>query len=57
MVNLIRYNATGILKPSKEASIKVFKDLLQTAGIETTRRFSFGEDIEAACGQLAAKPS
>lgn len=55
MVNLIRYNATGIFKPSKEEAIKAFKDILQTSGIETTRRYSFGEDIEAACGQLAAR--
>lgn len=57
MVNLIRYNATGVFKPSNEAVIKKFKDLLAEAEIETTRRYSFGEDIEAACGQLSASSS
>ncbi len=55
MVNLIKYNATGDFKPSPEEKIKRFKNLLQRAGIETTQRHSFGEDIAAACGQLAAK--
>lgn len=55
MVNLIRYNPTGTFEPSSPATIKRFKNLLLREGIKVTQRYSFGQDIEAACGQLAAK--
>lgn len=55
MVNLITYNPTGDFEPSTRIQIGRFKQVLQNQGIETTQRYSFGQDIEAACGQLAMK--
>jgi 23S rRNA (adenine2503-C2)-methyltransferase len=55
MVNLIAYNPTDDFKPSTQAQINKFKQVLKSQGIETTQRFSFGQDIKAACGQLATK--
>ncbi|HOX21673.1 MAG TPA: 23S rRNA (adenine(2503)-C(2))-methyltransferase RlmN [Candidatus Paceibacterota bacterium] len=55
-VNLIRYNATSeILKPSSKEKIQEFRDYLMKRGVNTTIRQSLGEEIKAACGQLAAK--
>jgi len=53
-VNLIRYNPARNFKPSNEQQIKRFKTILEDSNIETTQRFRFGQDIKAACGQLAA---
>ncbi|MBL7159008.1 23S rRNA (adenine(2503)-C(2))-methyltransferase RlmN [Candidatus Microgenomates bacterium] len=53
MVNLIAYNPTGDFEPSTRIQIERFKQVLQNQGIETTQRYSFGQDIKAACGQLA----
>jgi len=54
-VNLISYNPTSYLKfkhsPSKK--IKKFKDILESLGIAVTQRYRFGEEINAACGQLS----
>ena len=54
-VNLIPYNAieesphlVGSDKPTREA----FATQLKAAGIQTTLRYSLGQDIAAACGQL-----
>lgn len=55
MVNLIRYNPTGAFQPSDSAAIKRFKDILKDRGVNVTQRYSFGQDINAACGQLANK--
>jgi 23S rRNA (adenine2503-C2)-methyltransferase len=55
LVNLIRYNPTGKFKPSKSLQITKFKDILKKSGVAFTQRFSFGGDIEAACGQLGEK--
>jgi 23S rRNA (adenine2503-C2)-methyltransferase len=55
VVNLIRYNPTGIFKPSDSAAIARFKKILSDKGINVTQRYSFGQDINAACGQLANK--
>ncbi|HLM84213.1 MAG TPA: 23S rRNA (adenine(2503)-C(2))-methyltransferase RlmN [Candidatus Bathyarchaeia archaeon] len=55
MVNLIAYNPTGKFKPSSPDQIKKFKAVLEKAGIFATKRYRFGTDIEAACGQLAGK--
>ncbi|MBW6440752.1 23S rRNA (adenine(2503)-C(2))-methyltransferase RlmN [Patescibacteria group bacterium] len=57
LVNLISYNATGVFKPSSGMKIKRFKEILQKQGIEVTQRYRFGDNIEAACGQLAGKHS
>ena len=53
MVNLVPYNATGNFKSSAPAAIIKFRVVLENAGIEVTQRVSLGQDIQAACGQLA----
>ena len=54
-VNLIPYNyTTGEFKKSSEAASQAFQDILVRAGITATRRRTMGDDIAAACGQLAA---
>ncbi|MFA6253115.1 MAG: 23S rRNA (adenine(2503)-C(2))-methyltransferase RlmN [Patescibacteria group bacterium] len=55
MVNLIIYNPTGIYHSSDSTTIQNFKNILDKAGIGVVQRYSFGRDIKAACGQLAAK--
>ena len=54
-VNLIPYNPTNEFKPSPAGRIKDFKLVLNKQGIEVTERYRFGQDIKAACGQLAGK--
>ncbi|MBU2566872.1 23S rRNA (adenine(2503)-C(2))-methyltransferase RlmN [Patescibacteria group bacterium] len=56
-VNLIKYHATGTYQPSPEGMRRLFQDRLRKFSISVTHRVSFGEDISAACGQLAAKKS
>ncbi len=51
-VNLISYNFTGIFKPSMSVRIKKFKEILEREGVAVTQRYRFGEDVDAACGQL-----
>lgn len=56
-VNLIPYNQIDQVlfrRPSKEAVVR-FRDILERAGVPTTWRYTKGDDIAAACGQLAAK--
>lgn len=55
-VNLIRFHAIpGVdLKPASEERMLMFRNYLNQKGITATIRASRGEDIEAACGQLAA---
>ena len=53
MVNLIVYNPTGDFNPTDPKQIIRFRQILEREGIETTQRRSFGQDIKAACGQLA----
>jgi 23S rRNA (adenine2503-C2)-methyltransferase len=58
MVNLIPYNSTNVadrFKPSDKKTIKNFKDYLERRRIFATQRYEFGQDIKAACGQLATK--
>ena len=53
--NLIPFNPfpeSGLLR-SKDARIKQFAQILIDAGIVTTVRKTRGDDIDAACGQLA----
>lgn len=54
-INLIPYNHTDaeFRKPS-EADVERFRKLLTDAGVTVTRRRTMGDDIAAACGQLAA---
>ncbi|MFA5386408.1 MAG: 23S rRNA (adenine(2503)-C(2))-methyltransferase RlmN [Candidatus Paceibacterota bacterium] len=53
MVNLIKYNPTGTFYSSDTKTIQKFKNILESRGVEVTQRYSFGTDINAACGQLA----
>ena len=56
-LNLIPFNpfpASG-LKRSPTARVKVFAQRLMDAGIITTVRKTRGDDIDAACGQLAGE--
>jgi len=55
-VNLIPYNpGGGEYEGSSPAQIEVFKSALMKRGIHATVRLTRGRDIDAACGQLAAK--
>lgn len=56
-VNLIPYNATDIdkIEGSEKATIRKFQEILNDAGVPATTRVSLGQDIAAACGQLANK--
>ena len=54
-VNLVSCNPTEDLKPSLPLSVKRFKEVLEKNSVTVTQRYRFGQDIEAACGQLAAK--
>jgi len=54
-VNLIPYNPTGsIYGATGKDQIAVFKDILMKRGLVATVRLTRGQDIAAACGQLAA---
>ena len=56
-VNLIPFNpfpASG-LRRSSAASVQAFAQVVQAAGIVTTVRKTRGDDINAACGQLAGE--
>jgi 23S rRNA (adenine2503-C2)-methyltransferase len=53
--NLIPFNpfpASGLLR-SADAQVQAFAQVLTDAGIVTTVRKTRGDDIDAACGQLA----
>ena len=57
-VNLIPYNPiddapelVGTARDQREA----FANILKQAGLQTTIRYSLGNDIAAACGQLVKK--
>jgi len=56
-VNLIPFNPfpDAGLKRSKPERIRAFARRLQDAGIVTTTRKTRGDDIDAACGQLAGE--
>ncbi|HWI22015.1 MAG TPA: 23S rRNA (adenine(2503)-C(2))-methyltransferase RlmN [Baekduia sp.] len=54
-VNLIPYNPTGSYDGSSREAIAAFKDVLDDHQIKATIRLTRGRDIDAACGQLAAK--
>lgn len=56
-VNLIPYNpvvGAAFIRSSSNA-IHAFADVLTNAGIQNTFRVTMGDDIKAACGQLAAE--
>src|SRR4051794_7614574 len=55
-VNLIPYNPTdGGYDGSSRGAIDAFRDALTERGVVATVRLTRGRDIDAACGQLAAK--
>jgi 23S rRNA (adenine2503-C2)-methyltransferase len=54
-LNLIPYNPTGEFEGSDRAAIHAFKAALERGGLRATVRLTRGRDIDAACGQLAAK--
>ena len=54
-VNLIPYNPTGMYDGSSPGAIAAFKAVLEEHGVRATVRLTRGRDIDAACGQLAAK--
>ena len=61
-VNLIPYNPTGSedsdpYRGSTRESIAAFQTALESRGIPATVRLTRGREIDAACGQLAARAS
>jgi 23S rRNA (adenine2503-C2)-methyltransferase len=55
-INLIPYNvAAGEFRGSSPEVIKKWHEALMAAGFTSTIRFSQGQDIEAACGQLKSR--
>jgi 23S rRNA (adenine2503-C2)-methyltransferase len=55
-VNLIPYNPTGsIYDGSSRQAIDAFRAVLEEHGLTATVRLTRGRDIDAACGQLAAR--
>jgi 23S rRNA (adenine2503-C2)-methyltransferase len=59
-VNLIPYNPTAVegqalYSGSGRAAIAAFKAVLEDHGLPVTVRLTRGRDIDAACGQLAAR--
>lgn len=54
-INLIPYNPTGTYDGSGREAIAAFRAALEQHGIGATVRLTRGQDIDAACGQLAAK--
>lgn len=57
-INLIPYNITeGGLSRSTEEAIGRFQSRLKSADLVATRRRTMGDDIAAACGQLATETS
>jgi len=55
-VNLIPFNPTGtIYETSTHDAIHAFRRALESRGLRATVRLTRGRDIDAACGQLAAK--
>lgn len=56
-VNLLSGNPvkeTGLMRSGKK-TVRLFQNILESHGIETTLRESRGQDIDGACGQLRAR--
>jgi len=51
-VNLIPFNGKMKMKPPSPIKINEFKMVLEREHIAVTQRYDFGNDINAACGQL-----
>jgi 23S rRNA (adenine2503-C2)-methyltransferase len=55
-VNLIPYNPTGSgFEGSSPRAIEAFRQVLERRGLRSTVRLTRGREIDAACGQLAAR--
>ena len=54
-LNLIPYNPTGSYDGSPKDRIAQFQKQLEAGGLTATVRLTRGQDIDAACGQLAAR--
>src|SRR5581483_7249233 len=55
-VNLIPFNPSGTeFRGSSRDSIAAFRAALESRGVPVTVRLTRGRDIDAACGQLAAR--
>lgn len=54
-VNLIKYHETESFSPTARDARMAFLEKLHHLGMPATHRISFGEDIDAACGQLAVR--
>ena len=56
-LNLIPFNPfpNSGYETSTQSHIRVFRDILMQAGYIVTVRKTRGDDIDAACGQLAGK--
>ncbi len=54
-INLIPFNPTGTYDGSSREAIAAFKAALEEHGMNATVRLTRGRDIDAACGQLAAR--
>jgi 23S rRNA (adenine2503-C2)-methyltransferase len=54
-VNVIKYHPTEAFDPTDRENRIAFVDWLEERGISATHRVTFGEDIDAACGQLAVQ--
>lgn len=52
-VNIIKYHETEAFQGTERASRIQFLHRLLQLGVPATHRITFGEDIDAACGQLA----
>ncbi len=55
LVNLISFNPVShsTFKPSSDSRIKKFREILEKNKVAFTQRHRFGQEIQAACGQLA----
>ena len=49
------FNPIPLFGQTSHNQIHRFKEILDQNGISAVQRFEFGQDIDAACGQLAAK--
>ncbi len=54
-VNVIKYHPTQGFAGTERPERIAFVDKLHELGVPATHRVTFGEDIEAACGQLVVK--
>ncbi|MEA1929108.1 MAG: 23S rRNA (adenine(2503)-C(2))-methyltransferase RlmN [Candidatus Auribacterota bacterium] len=52
-INLIAYNPTGKYQSPPPSRIAEFQRILEDARVTVTLRYRFGQEINAACGQLA----